>query len=332
MHPKPSPWQDPTWLASAHDWIRLQLAAQSCQLTSEISQPHIRPWSTVLHMQTNQGVLFFKASAPYFGHESALTTYLSELFPPLLPDLLACDQHQHWLLMRDSGTPLRASVKQTLSVEPWRMVVPAYTSLQKALIPRVADLLSLGVLDRRLTNLPARLADLLNQPDALLTYQPDGLELAELTLLRRSLGTFEHMCTRLANLGIPETLHHDDFHDGNIFLQPGRIIFTDWGESAITHPFFSLVVMLRSLENTIDLPPTAPELETLRSWYLQEWSEYAAPADLRAGLALAEQIGYINRALTWNMLITNLPEHEKPAYRHAVPAYLKEFLSGLAAQ
>ena len=75
--------------------------------------------------------------------------------------------------MRDSGTPLRASVKQTLSVEPWRMVVPAYTSLQKALIPRVADLLSLGVLDRRLTNLPARLADLLNQPDALLTYQPN---------------------------------------------------------------------------------------------------------------------------------------------------------------
>lgn len=331
MPPHPSPWQDPTWLASAHDWINRQLADRACQLTSAITQPHLRPWSTVLHMQTDQGVFYFKASAPYFGHESALTQYLSALFPPLLPDLLACDTSRHWLLMRDSGTPLRTSVKQTLSIEPWRAIVPAYTNLQKAMIPRVAELLSLGVLDRRLTSLPNRLADLLNQPDALLTWQPDGLLPAELALLRRSLGTFEHMCTRLANLGIPATLHHDDFHDGNIFLQPGRIIFTDWGESAVTHPFFSLVVMLRSLENSLDLQPNAPELETLRSWYLGEWSSYAAPADLRAGLALAEQIGYINRALTWNLLISNLSEAEKPTYRHAVPAYLKEFLTDLPA-
>ena len=35
---------------------------------------------------------------------------------------------------------------------------------------------------------------------------------------------FAAKCDRLASFGIPETLQHDDFHDGNIFIRDGRYL------------------------------------------------------------------------------------------------------------
>jgi Phosphotransferase enzyme family len=126
---------------------------------------------------------------------------------------------------------------------------------------------------------------------------------------------------------IPATLHHDDFHDGNLFLHNGRVRFTDWGESAVTHPFFSLVVLLRGASNSLDLASDAPELAQMRDWYLSHWTDYASPAGLQAAAYLAQQIGLVNRALTWHRVIANLPESLKSEYAIAVPAYLQEFIN-----
>ena len=48
---------------------------------------------------------------------------------------------------------------------------------------------------------------------------------------------FAELCERLAGYGVPETLHHDDFHDANIFVCGDRYTFADWGESCVAHPF-----------------------------------------------------------------------------------------------
>ncbi len=192
---------------------------------------------------------------------------------------------------------------------------------------RQEALLTLGVLDRRLERLPALFEQLVADESAMLLDQPDGLSADEYQRLKAFGPQFRQLCARLASFGIPETLHHDDFHDGNIFVQDQRIIFTDWGESALTHPFFTLVVMLRGLENTLDLQPEAPEVLQLRDWYLSSWTDYAPLAELQAIVGLAQRIGYLNRALTWRMVISNLPESLKPEYANAVPAYLQEFIN-----
>lgn len=280
MTDNPSPWQQPGWLETAQVWIRAELALQNISLSGAIEQPHIRPWSTVLQVPTEVGMAYFKASAPYFGHETGLTAFLARLRPELTPDLLAVDLTRHWLLMRASGVPLRTFIKADNSIERWREVLPLYVDLQKSLMMRQADLLALGMLDRRLERLPEFFDQLVAEESAMLLDQPEGLTSDEYHRLKAFGPQFERMCARLASFGIPETIHHDDFHDGNIFVQDGRIIFTDWGESALTHPFFTLVVMLRSVENSLDLLPEAPEVLKLSDWYLSYWTDYAPLAEL----------------------------------------------------
>ena len=313
-------------MEQAQTWIHSALATQGIAGPVEIEQIHIRPWSTVLRVAAASQTFFFKATAPIFDHETSLTSFLADQYPELAPQVLAADLHRHWLLMHSSGLPLRSFVKAEKSIERWREVLPLYVDLQKCLSKRQPELLAMGVMDRRLERLPVLFDELQADQAALLLDQPEGLTSSEYELFQSMRPRFERMCARLAAFHIPESLHHDDFHDGNIFVQNGRIIFTDWGESAVTHPFFSLVVMLRSLENSLDLTPEAPELTTLRDWYLSLWQDWAPADQLKPALQLAERIGYINRALTWRMVISELPAALKPEYSNAVPAYVKEFI------
>jgi hypothetical protein len=320
------PWEEPGWLGEARAWMRAALQARNIRLVGAVEPFHARPWSTVLRAPTAGGPVYFKASAPVLAYEPALTSYLAQLRPDILPELLAVDLQRGWMLMRDSGTPLRAFIKAEGSLERWRGILPLYVELQKELAPRVGQILALGVLDRRLETLPGQFERLLADEASMLVGQGEGLAAEEYRRLKASVRAFEGMCAELAGAGIPVTLHHDDFHDGNLFLQDGRVRFTDWGESAVTHPFFTLVVLQRGASNTLDLADDAPELERLRDWYLDQWTDYAAPAELQRVAHLAGWIGLVNRALTWHRVIADLPGSLKADYAMAVPAYLQEFI------
>jgi len=187
-------------------------------------------------------------------------------------------------------------------------------------------------MDRQLDRLPAMFTDLLIDEVSLLVDQPESLTSEEFQRLKAFVPQFKKMCVRLADYGIPESLNHDDFHDGNIFLQNGHIIFTDWGDAAITHPFLTLVVMLRGVENSLDVPPDAPQVQALRERYLNLWIEYGSLAELKQAAILAEQIGCVNRALTWRLSISRLPGALRPDYAMAVPAYLKDFINAVEAE
>jgi hypothetical protein len=321
------PWDQPGWLKDAHAWIRAALDAHNIRIIGAIEQFHIRPWSTVLSVPTAAGILYFKATAPTLAFEPALTALLAQLRPDVIPDLLAVDLQRKWMLMRDSGTPLRVFIKAEKSLERWRGILPLYVDLQKQLMPRIEQILALGVFDRRLETLPIQFEHLVADEPSMLVGQPEGLTPDEYQRLKAAGRAFEQMCVELASLGIPATLHHDDFHDGNLFLHDGRIRFTDWGESAVTHPFFTLVVLLRGASNSLDLASDAPELAQLRDWYLSQWTGYASLAELEPMIYLAQQIGLVNRALTWHRVIAGLPESLISAYATAVPSYLQEFIN-----
>jgi hypothetical protein len=320
-------WQQPDWQAEAKAWIRSALARNNLQLTDEIEQPHIRPWSTVMTVPTNDGRLFFKASASIFAHETALTNYLTKFRPEIFPELFAVDIKRHWMLMRDAGTPLRQFTRTEKSIERWKDVLPLYVDLQKEMAERTTHLLALGVMDRRLAKLPEMFDKLIVDESVMMLDQEDSLTSEEYANLKNYGAELARMCEKLASFGIPETIHHDDFHDGNIFVRDGRIIFTDWGESAVTHPFFTLVVMMRGIDNSMNVD-FSPESEQVRDMYLQHWTSYAPMDELKSIVKLAQRIGYVNRALTWKLSLDDMPEELKPEYAIAVPSYLKDFLNG----
>ena len=79
--PQPQlPWHDPAWQKQAQAWIQAEAQKNSIEITGEIEQPHIYPWSTVLRVLSNEGTLFFKATAAETVYESALTQKLGSMY------------------------------------------------------------------------------------------------------------------------------------------------------------------------------------------------------------------------------------------------------------
>ncbi len=81
---------------------------------------------------------------------------------------------------------------------------------------------------------------------------------------------FAQICDELAAFGIPETLNHGDFHDGNVLVKNGRITLFDWGDGCVAHPFVSLRTFFVSIENSLKLEDYAftPEMAALASIFI----------------------------------------------------------------
>ena len=321
------PWTQPQWLEEAQDWIRTQADRLGLRLQTPIRQEHVRPWSTVLSTESQQGKLFFKASAPYLAHEAALTQALAAWRPDCMLPVLAADVERGWLLLPDAGTPLRAQLHTPADLRRWEDILPLFAQVQMELAAHTDDLLRLGIFDRQPSRLAADTAALLEDTGALVTGGEDSLTPEQAARLRQRLPALGALCAELAASGLPNTLHHDDFHDANIFMHSQGCWFTDWGESALAHPFFSLLVTLRSVENRLGLLPSAPECVRMRDAYLEAWSGFAPRSALLEIFALSQRAAMPARALTWHWVIRHLPADLVSEYQDAVPGYLGEFLA-----
>jgi hypothetical protein len=322
------------WIEQAHDWIRAVLEEQGLHVAGRIVRPRLLPWSTVLEVPTNDGTVYFKSSHRLFSYEPALTQALYEWRPDCMVKVLAVNLEKHWMLMADEGAMLRSLIKSAEDLKYWHRLLPLFAEVQIELSGRQQELLRLGVFDRRLNLLPAKFEGLINDRDMLHLDEQDGLTWEEYLRLQDLIPYFKEMCDKLASYTIPDTLHHEDFHDGNVFITPGRYAFSDWGESSLSHPFFSLVVNLRSTADRLSLPEEVtesperftPEISLLRDTYLEPWGKFAPLQTLREIFSLAWRAGMINRALTWYKLMLNSDEPARQKYGHAVSAWLREFL------
>ncbi len=313
-------------LEQASSWIQAQLKRLGIDITGSIEQPKVSPWSTVLRIPSTSGDIYFKAAEPALAHEPALSEALWRWHPECMAEVLAIDPQRGWMLTPDLGTTLRSIVHSPADLVHWERILPLYAAVQIDLARRVDELMDLGILDRRLAVLPTKYEQLLDDHDALCLGLPDGLSDEEHRQLRQKAHEFRAMCQHLSGYGIPETIHHEDFHDANIFVRDGRYTFSDWGESGISHPFCSLLVTWRVIAWRLELEETAPELERLRDAYLEAWTDYESRENLIAASRLAYRVGMICRALTWNRVVAGAPEAFHAEHADAVAGWLQEFL------
>jgi hypothetical protein len=283
----------------------------------------------VLRVPTDVGDHYFKATSPELAYEPALTAALAQWRPDCIAPMLAIDAERGWMLMPDGAPTLRSVIAAERDIWRWEQVLPLYAGLQIDMIERRDDLLALGALDRRLAGLPAQFERLLEVTPSLLIDQTDGLTSEEYGRLRGLVPQFAAMCAELASYNIPETLHHDDFHDGNIFAHGDQYLFFDWGETCVAHPFFTLVVGLRGIAYRFELEENDRAIERLRDSYLEPWTAFAEHEQLLAASRLARQVGAVNRALTWYRVVSKLDSPDREEQADAVPGWLQEFLSAL---
>jgi hypothetical protein len=320
------PWEQDNWLGDVRQWTESELIRHGLTITGPLDAFHVRAWSIVVRVPTNAGQFYFKALCPVLRYEPGITKALSEWQPKIIMPVMAIDAERGWMLMPDGGVLLRRVIETDHNLNHWKSVLHKYSELQIAMIPHVRELMNMGVHDRRLEELPSLYTSLINDRQILLIDQPDGLTLEEFEKLQKNTSTFGAKCKELAGYGIPETLQHDDFHDANIFFDQDNLKFFDWAESFIAHPFFTMVVTTRVIAYQFGLDENSKEIKGLQDLYLEHWQEYGNRRELSEAFRLAMVIGKVNRALTWHMVMSRIPEQLRGEDSGAVPGWLQLFL------
>jgi hypothetical protein len=282
--------------AAAEAWIRRHVKP-----VGAIETAHERPWATVLRVPLANGVAWFKACGPVQAFEPRLTAELYSRWPDRVSEVVACDEERSWLLLADAGQPIGDFGNPP---ETWLDVLPRYAELQRGEAAHAADHLEHGVPDLRVATLPGRYEELVRGD------LPLGLD--ELGRLRQFATRFEQLCDELAALGIPGTIQHDDLHLANIYARREQRRILDWGDASIGHPFASLVVTFRFLEEVNGLSPTDPWFERLRDAYLEPWD-----TGLNEAFALAHRVGTFAHAIAWIRQRDALPERARARFDEA---------------
>jgi hypothetical protein len=237
----------------------------------------------VLRVPLDVGSAWFKACSPVQAFEPRLSAELFERWPDSVGEVIAHDEHRRWLLLADAGVPIGELGNPP---EVWLDVLPLYAELQRGEAAHANDHIAHGVPSLTLPTLPTRYGELLDRE---LPLQPH--ELARLCAFS---SCFEQLCTELAAGELPLTVQHDDLHMGSIYGLDKRFRVLDWGDSSVSHPFFSLVVTFRFLEERTGLQPHDRWFARLRDAYLEPWGND------EAGLFdLALRIGRFANAIAW---------------------------------
>ena len=305
------PHSSPVDRAAVEGWIRSYVAP-----VDEIEVAHQRPWAKVLRVPIVAGVAWFKACAPVQAFEPRLTAELFARWPDRVPEVIAHDEEGAWLLLADAGTPVGAFGNPP---EAWLEALPSYAELQRGEAARASDHLAHGVPDLRVASLPARFDDLL-QRDL-------PLHRAEIGELGRFAPRFETLCEELGSRGVPNTIQHDDLHHTNLYAQNGRLRVLDWGDSSISHPFASLVVTFRFLEEVTKLRPSDRWFGRLRDAYLEPWGQGLAGA-----FALAIRVGAFSHAIAWARQRDHLPMDARPEFDNHFAVVLRQALGETSPQ
>jgi len=294
-----------------HDDVEQWLSAHGVTPNGPIETIHARPWSTVLRVPTADGHLFLKQEEPLQAYEVPLTAALAVRWPDRVPEVAAADTERAWLLLRDGGT----TVADNGRVDAFPAALRLYGELQVGETAHVDELLAYGLRDLRLDVVAA-------------AYEPfferdHGLDRAEVDALLAHAPKYRELCARLAALGLPASIQHDDLHQWNVYVRGDRVALYDWGDSSVAFPLWSWLKPLLAAQQY------GADTEPWRAAYLASWTAYAPEAELRAALDLAVPTGLFPYALQIRRQYDATQAHEE--YAEYLPQNLRRLLAALDA-
>jgi aminoglycoside/choline kinase family phosphotransferase len=278
-----------------------------------------------MRVPTGGGLVYFKAVFPALRYEPGLTRLLAEHCPEHIPQVLALNTDKGWMLTADMGSPLRGSLRASKDLSLLREALPFFAELQIEMIPYLDEMARLGAPLRPLAGITAGYQQILADK-ALLSSSEYALTVEQQVRLHDLLPQVAQLAADVEAAGLPLTLHHDDFHDANIFLKGDRIIFSDWGDCVLTHPFFSLLILMRSVSDSLETTEDSPDILSLRDAYLEPWTAFTGRRNLSALFAQTWRLGMLNRVFSWYRFLAQLEEPYRTQYAYTVPGWLQDFL------
>jgi hypothetical protein len=306
-------WTSPQWRLEATAWLDQQLLSHGARRTSAVTQPHLRPWATILTARTTRGPIWLKATGPANSFEAGLYELLNRAVPKRVLAPIALDLERGWMLLPDGGPALADRLAGAELAEALAAILRCYARLQRDFAPESDSALALGVADMRAEIMPTRFDEALETVgrSKVDRSHPSRETLREVAALCE---TYRSWCERLAAAPGTASLDHNDLHPWNMLVprldRPDQVRFYDWGDAVIAHPFACMLVPLgwaqRRLATTLD----APTLVRIRDAYLELFGDLASHAELVETLELACRVGKIARALTWARAVAQSDPNE----------------------
>ena len=308
--PKRPPWARLGWLDDVRAWLEPELRRLGRSLRG-IEQ--VKQWSisSILRVQTDGPDSYFKVSArlPLFVEEGPVTAMLARRFPGYVPEPLAVDEERGWMLLSafDEVVGWKAPLEVRCDV------LERFAGLQRRSAEQADELVAAGCLDRRLEVLATQIDPLLANPGAVARLRADEIE-----ELERHVPVFREACRRLADAGLPPTLVHGDLHVGNVARNGGELVYFDWTDACVAHPFIDLL----SLQWERDEASRTALLDA----YLRGWDGVESPQRLRAAASLAAIVIPLHHAVSYSTIVAGLEPVAKPEL-DATHGFLREALA-----
>ena len=303
------PWARAGWATDARDWIQRETARLGHVL---VGIEQVKHWSisSVLRVRTSGPTMYFKVPArlPLFVEEGIVTARLAERFPGYVPAPLAVEPERGWLLLPEFDELF----PWTAPLETRADALRRFAGLQRRSAAEIDELLADGCLDRRLEVLKAQIHPLLHDPVATARFTAD--ETIELRQLEPAL---EQLCRRLDALGPPATLVHGDLHMLNVARLNGELVYFDWTDACISHPFLDLI--------SLQWEPDETSRAVLLNAYLEGWDGAAEPELLQEAVELAAVVRPLHHAVSYRTIVAGLEESAQG--EHATDEFLRELLA-----
>lgn len=320
------PWMRDGWFIEAVDWSRYALGKKAIIVSGCARQTSIRARSFQFRLATSIGDVYFKASPPMFGCESALTAVLSERFPGLVPHVLAIDSARNWMLTRDFGLVSRDRPDAKEITMTFEKLAVTLAAVQRGLVGETAILSQAGCPDLRLSTLPRHFEQLVSRYPKSATSTHGQLFNWELERLRSLPSVIMQLCLELAACGVSDSVINFDVWRGNVVAGRDSALLFDWAESAIGHPFVSLDIMLRDLEAVV--VEDADAIAHVRDTYLDCWDLQVSREIAVRSVGAARVIATASRAVYWSRALeTEECDPLVASYGDSVTADLRELIA-----
>jgi hypothetical protein len=290
-----SPWARLDWLDDVRAWLEQEVGRLGHSL---LGVEQVKHWSisSVLRVRTDGPDLYFKVSArlPLFVEEGPVTAMLASRFPGYVPMPLAVEPEPGWLLL----PAFDELVGWQAPLELRCAVLARFAGLQRRSAEQAAELIAAGCLDRRLEVLEQQIEPLVADPEAVARLRADEVE-----ELRRQAPLFREACRRLADTGLPPTLVHGDLHVGNVARLDGELVYFDWTDACVAHPFIDLLSLYWEKDED--------SRTALLDAYLDAWDGVESPERLREAASLAAVVIPLHHAVSYQRIVAGLEPDAK---------------------
>lgn len=264
------------------------------------------PWSLVLQISFNQKIYYLKQTPAALFIEAEIIKIMTKFSTVnALPNIIGVNAKLNCFLMEECGSQsLRTLFDGKLDKKVWLEGIEAYIKIQRNSEQNLNHCLKIGIPDWRLEVFPDLYQNVLLDEKLL---QDEGLEQDEIMKLQIAIPAIKKICQNLQRFNIKNTIVNADFNENNLIYDAEKKQCTviDWGESVISHPFFTIATHLTSIARRYHFKTEEDEIiQTVRNQWLSYWSDIHPMNELVEIYAMIKQITPIFSSLALYRLQT----------------------------